>query len=92
VCSSDLVEPVSWSQLDPDRWRLELRCPECGAQRTAIFDADTVHAYNIALYEAADEVASQARALHAEWSADRAGDDERFVEALRADRILPIDF
>ena len=53
VCSSDLVEPVYWAQLDPDHWRLELRCPECEAQRTSVFDAATVHAYSIVLYEAA---------------------------------------
>ena len=37
-------------------------------------------------------MAEQARALHGEWSADRAGDEQRFVEALKADLILPIDF
>jgi hypothetical protein len=92
VCSSDLVEPVYWAQLDVGHWRLDLRCPECEATRTATFDAAAVHAYNILLYEAADAVALQARTLQAEWAAERADDGKRFVEALRAGDILPIDF
>jgi hypothetical protein len=92
VCCSALVEPVHWKQVGQDCWELELRCPECGAGRTAALDGAAVHAYNVLLYEAEDEVARQAAALSREWSADVAAEGARFVEALRADQIMPIDF
>jgi hypothetical protein len=92
LCASRLVEPTHWAQLDPERWRLELHCPECDTERQVVLDAEAVHAYNVLLYDAADTVADDVRRLHAAWSTDVTAEDERFLEALRADRILPIDF
>lgn len=92
VCGSRLVEPVAWRQVDADAWRLELRCPECEAGRTAVLDAAEAHAYNVLLFDAADDVAAEAERLRTSWAADVTEEDERFLEALRADRILPADF
>jgi hypothetical protein len=92
VCASQLVEPVAWTQSDTGSWRLELRCPECEAERTVVLGAEAVHAYNVLLYDAADDVAAAMERLRASWAADVAAEDERFLEAVRADRILPVDF
>lgn len=92
MCGSRLVEPVTWAQMDAASWRLELRCPECEAERTVLLGAAAVHAYNALLYDAADEMAAEVERLRASWTADVTAEDELFLEALRADRILPIDF
>ena len=92
VCGSHLVEPVTWTQSDTDSWRLELRCPECEASRTVVLGAAAVHAYNVLLYDAADGVAAEMERVRASWAADVTAEDERFLEAIRADRILPVDF
>jgi hypothetical protein len=92
VCSSGLVEPLYWNQTGPDCWRLDLRCPECGTLRTATFDGETVHSYNVLLYAATEQVARQADALGDEWAAAVLAEEQDFVAALNADEILPMDF
>jgi hypothetical protein len=92
VCASRLVEPVYWAHQEPGVWTVDLRCPECESGFTVTLDDQAAHAYNVFLYDAADELACRARRLEEEWSSAVAGEDERFVRALRADRILPIDF
>jgi hypothetical protein len=92
VCGSLLVEPVAWTHSDTDRWRLELRCPECEAERTVVLSAAAVHAYNVLLYDAADDVAAEMERMRESWAADVTAEDERFLEAIRTDRILPVDF
>jgi hypothetical protein len=51
-----------------------------------------VHAYNVCLFDAEDELTRAVRRFESEWSSGVADEDRRFIEALRADRILPIDF
>ena len=55
-------------------------------------DAEAAHAFNVLLFHAGEQLQRSVRRLEAEWSAGVAEEDERFVEALRADRILPVDF
>lgn len=92
VCGSRLVEPVTWAQAGAGVWRLGLRCPDCETERTVVLGAAEAHAYNVHLYDAADEAAAEAERLRASWAAAVSAEDQRFLEALRADRILPIDF
>ena len=92
VCASDLVEPVSWAHRETGRRSIELRCPECEAAFSVTLDAEAAHAFNVLLFDAGEELRRGVRRLEAEWSSGVVEEDERFVEALRADRILPIDF
>lgn len=92
MCGSGLVEPTYWAHRGPGCRTVDLRCPECGTELTLTLDDDEAHAYNVLLYDAADGLAATVRRLAEEWSSDVAGEDERFVRALRTDRILPIDF
>ena len=36
-CSSDLVQPVAWSEADGERWELVLSCPNCWWEDEGIF-------------------------------------------------------
>lgn len=92
LCDSHLVEPVYWAHRGSGRWVLDLRCPECEAEYAVTLDEEAVHAYNVLLFDAADDLATGVRRLEEEWSADVEDEDRRFVEALRADRVLPADF
>ncbi len=92
VCASRLVEPVYWAQRDPEHWSLDLRCPDCETERSVTLGTEAAHAYSLLLYDAAAEVVSAVRQLEEAWSSGVAEVDRQFVEALRADRILPIDF
>lgn len=92
VCASRLVEPVYWAHRAPGLWDVDLRCPECEAEFATTLDAETAHAYNVLLYDVADALVENMRRLEEEWSSGVAEQDGRFVEALRSDRILPIDF
>jgi hypothetical protein len=83
---------VYWAHRGPGLWTVDLRCPECEAVFTTALDTEAAHAYNVLLYEAADALAAGVRRLQTEWSSGVAEEDERFVDALLADRILPIDF
>ena len=86
------MEPAHWVQVEADRWQLELQCPECGAEQEMTLDAESVHAYNVLLYEAAEAMQGAAGRLLEEWTSDLTAGDRRFVEALRHGHILPIDF
>jgi hypothetical protein len=92
ICASDLVEPVSWAHREAGHRSIELRCPECETEFSVTLDAEAAHAFNVLLFEAGDELQRSVRRLEVEWSAGVAEEDDRFVEALRAGRILPIDF
>lgn len=92
LCDCDLVEPTYWRQVSGDAWRLDLRCPECDGERTVILDGDTLHAYNVRLYEGTELLARRAEHLARERTATDTASRDAFVAALRDDRILPMDF
>lgn len=92
VCASSLVEPICWAHRGSGLWVVDLRCPECETECALTLDAEAVHAYNVCLFDAEDELTRAVRRFESEWSSGVADEDRRFIEALRADRILPIDF
>src|SRR5262245_4768038 len=88
-CPSMLVHPTRWQRLEPDVWQIDLRCPECRRSWREIVPTSAVRRL--------DEVLRAGRGLiekHLEEieRIEREEQVESFVEALRADAILPEDF
>lgn len=88
-CPSLLVHPTRWQRLEPDVWQIDLRCPECRRSWREVVPTAAVRRL--------DEVLRAGRGLiekHLEEieRIEREEQVESFVEALRADAILPEDF
>jgi hypothetical protein len=88
-CSSDLVQPVAWSEAPGGRWDLLLSCPNCFWENEGLFDEEQVHALEDQLDQG---LADMLRDLQRLTQANMADQLERFAAALRADLILPEDF
>jgi hypothetical protein len=89
LCRSPLVHPTEWQRVGAACWRITLRCPNCETVRTVTLTREEVERLNRALYEGTERLAGQADRL-----VRRNFEEEttKFVAALDADLILPIDF
>ncbi len=88
-CTSDLVYPTEWEEVDEDHWSLTLRCPNCEWRDQGSYDHATVERLDEELDRGTHAVVTDLKALvHANMETDVA----RFVAALDADHIWPIDF
>ena len=89
ACGSDLVYPLEWEKTDADMWLVTLRCPECHRVYDTALERPAVERF-------VGQLHSQKRALAhdlAKWSLARFLEEtERFVEALRGNHVLPMDF
>ena len=88
-CRAPLVQPVSWSETERERWELELMCPNCGWTITGIFTQSEVEELEDRLEEGLSEMLVD---LHRLAQANMSDEVERFIAALDADVILPEDF
>jgi hypothetical protein len=88
-CASDLVEPTAWQHAHDGEWELCLRCPNCEWTGRTTADQPTVERLD-------DELERGERALLQDLEllthANLEEDFERFIAALRADHIWPMDF
>ena len=88
-CESEMVYPTDWEEQGPDAWTLSLRCPNCEWTKSGTFEQEAVEALEERLDDGIDEVVSTLNGLARENLVE---DIDRFVAALDADAILPIDF
>jgi hypothetical protein len=88
-CSSELVQPVDWSEAPDDCWNLLLNCPNCDWYTEGLYSADQVRELEDRLDEG---LADMLRDLQRLTQANMADQIDRFVNALHADQILPEDF
>ena len=88
-CSSELVQPVDWSEAPDDGWNLLLCCPNCDWYTEGLYTADQVRDLEDRLDEG---LADMLRDLQRLTQANMADQIDRFVVALYADQILPEDF
>lgn len=88
-CTSELVQPGEWAPVDPQRWRVELSCPDCGWFGAGVFSQRTLDRYDEILDEGAAELVRQ---LHDLAEENMRADVELFSAALDSDLILPEDF
>ena len=88
-CSSPLVHPVDWEPVGRDRWRVDLRCPECEWFESEIHDQKVMDAFDEVLDSGTEglleDLAELSRAIMEE-------EVDRFVDALNRDLILAEDF
>lgn len=88
-CESELVQPICWREGDENSWRLTLECPNCFWSERGVYSREQVDDLEDRLDDGLCDLISD---LHRLAQANMAGDIERFVSALHADRILPEDF
>ena len=88
-CSSDLVQPIDWSEAPDESWNLALSCPNCHWYSEGLYTQDEVHEFEDRLDEG---LADLLRDLKRLTQANMADQIDRFIAALDADQILPEDF
>jgi hypothetical protein len=88
-CRSELVQPVDGAEPVPGLWDLTLRCPECERFIEVRTDAAAVERYE---HELDRGLAVLQREMDDFARLSFEEDVERFVAALEADAIMPMDF
>jgi hypothetical protein len=88
-CDSRLVYPTDWEEEGSDKWFVELHCPNCDWVGGGIFEQDLLDEFDEELDRGMEELAADLGRLA---RANMADDVDRFVAALNADAIQPMDF
>jgi hypothetical protein len=88
-CHSELVYPTAWEEAGDERWELLLRCPNCEWETAGIFDRESVERLDEELDRGTHALLGDLKQL---MHANMEEEIERFISALHADAILPMDF
>jgi hypothetical protein len=88
-CDSTLVQPLSWTEIDEERWELELCCPNCEWHEEGIHAQGEIEDLEDRLEDGLADLLDDLQRLA---RSNMAEEIERFVRALEADLILPEDF
>jgi hypothetical protein len=88
-CESDLVYPTTWEEADEHHWQVSLRCPNCEHYEQGVFSQDECDRFDDHLEAGTDALTRDFKRLMA---ANMAEEIDRFVAALDADAIQPMDF
>jgi hypothetical protein len=88
-CESDLVYPTTWEEADDKHWQVSLRCPNCEHFDEGVFTQDECDRFDDHLEAGTDALTRDFKRLMA---ANMAEEIDRFVAALDADAIQPMDF
>jgi hypothetical protein len=88
-CESDLVYPTTWEEADERHWSVSMRCPNCEHYEQGVFSQDECDQFDDHLEAGTDALTRDFKRLMA---ANMADEIDRFVEALDADAIQPMDF
>ena len=88
-CESELVYPITWEEADERHWQVSLRCPNCEHSEQGVFSQDECDRFDDHLEAGTDALTRDFKRLMA---ANMAEEIDRFVAALDADAIQPMDF
>lgn len=88
-CHSTLVYPVHWEEADNSHWSITLRCPNCEWFEVDIFEQTNCDRFDDELERGSDALTRDYKRLMA---ANLAEEIDRFVHALNAGGIFPMDF
>jgi hypothetical protein len=88
-CESALVYPTDWGPADENRWRVDLRCPDCEWLGGGIYPQNVVDRFDEALDRGTEQLLDDLNLLA---RANMEEQVERFAAALHADVVLPEDF
>jgi hypothetical protein len=88
-CTGELVHPLDWTEESPGRWRISMRCPDCGLLREGVFGQALVERLDEELDKATGAILSDLKQL---THANMTEEIELFTRALELDLIGPSDF
>jgi hypothetical protein len=88
-CSSSLVYPLAWDEAGDQAWQLLLRCPNCEWQDDGVFSQHVVEQLDEQLDHGTQVLVRDLKQL---MHANMEEEVERFIAALNAGHILPMDF
>jgi hypothetical protein len=88
-CASDLVYPTDWRDADERSYELTLRCPNCEWTEVGTHDWDTVQRLDMELDRGERALIDDLGAL---IRTNVEEDFDRFIAALRAGQVWPMDF
>jgi hypothetical protein len=89
ACASELVYPVEWEESGPLHWEVLLRCPNCEHSDSGVFTQETVERFDEELDRGTEALVRDLQRL---MRANMEDEIDRFVAALAADQIWPMDF
>lgn len=88
-CESHLVYPLAWEEAGDSAWDLELRCPNCEWHGAGVYEQSVVESLDEHLDNGTQVLVRDLKHLmHANMEEEM----ERFISALRAGQIWPMDF
>ena len=88
-CRSNLVYPTKWHEADAEHWHVTLRCPSCEWTESGTFPQEVADRFDEELERGTEAVVRDLKRL---TRANMAEEIDRFVVALEADAIQPMDF
>jgi len=88
-CASDAVYPIAWDDTGDRSFELTLRCPNCEWTEVDTHDWDTVQRLEDRLDRGERALIADLQALA---RANAQEDFDRFIAALRAGHVWPMDF
>lgn len=88
-CDSELVYPTDWAPADSGNWAVELRCPDCQWLGGGVFAQPVVDRFDEVLDHGTEQLLTDLQLLS---RANMEEQVERFVAALWAGEIQPVDF
>lgn len=88
-CASRLVSPVAWEEAGSASWDVTLHCPNCDWLGNGVFPAATVEQFDEELDRGTEALVRDLQRL---MRANMEDEIDRFVAALAADQIWPMDF
>ena len=89
ACRANLVYPTRWHEADAEHWHVTLRCPSCEWTESGVFSQDVADRFDEELERGTEALVRDLKRL---TRANMAEEIDRFVVALDADAILPMDF
>jgi hypothetical protein len=89
TCESALVNPVAWDEAGPSHWDVTLHCPNCDWLGGGVFSEQLVERFDEELDRGTEALVRDLQRL---MRANMEDEIDRFVTALGADQIWPMDF
>lgn len=88
-CNSELVYPTDWSPCEGGNWAVELRCPDCEWSGGGVYAQVVVDRFDEVLDDGTQQLLDDLQLLTKTNMEEQV---DRFVNALWADQIQPVDF
>lgn len=89
ACASKLVSPVAWEEAGGSHWDVTLHCPNCDWLGGGVFAEALVERFDEELDLGTEALVSDLQRL---MRANMEDEIARFLSALDADQIWPMDF